>query len=93
VARLSKILLRLAQSGKTHLARQRLSVIEVALDDYELVASCSCNGIGGTKSVSQSLGHLHEDAVPGSVAVGVIHELEPIQIQRQDRKRTSVRLL
>jgi hypothetical protein len=67
--------------------------IEVARDDHELVASCSCSRIGDPKSVSQSLGHLHEDTVPDSVAVRVIDELESIQIERQDATELPVRLL
>jgi hypothetical protein len=57
---------------------------DVLADDQELVAAETSEGVGRSEHSGQTLGHGHQQLVARAVAEGVVHQLEPLQINEED---------
>ena len=55
------------------------------LDDRELVAAEAGEGVGAAQQVGEPLGDLLDQFVAGGMAVGVVHVLEPVEVEEHDR--------
>jgi hypothetical protein len=62
------------------------------LGDEEFLSADSSDHRSSIADAPQSVGHSHQDAVPGGVTVGVINVLEIIEIEHQDTETQRARL-
>ena len=60
---------------------------DVRTDDDELVTAEARNAVGLPARVQQPVRHFLEDLVAHLVAEQVVHHLEPVQIQEEERQR------
>ena len=57
------------------------------LDDGELVTAHPRNHVGVPHGCPQAAGDRHEQRVPDRVAMGVVHELEAVEVHVEDGER------
>jgi hypothetical protein len=59
--------------------------VEVFGEEHELVARHPCQGVARPDDAAQPLGHGEQEPVPGVVAVGVVDELEAVEVGEEHR--------
>ena len=67
-----------------------VAVGEVGGDQRELVAPDPCHRVGAADRVADAIGQLAQQPVAGRVTIGVVHVLEPVDVEHQDRGLRAV---
>ena len=66
-------------------ALQLVGTAHVAQQHHKLIAAQAADGVVGPHGLGQAVGHGAQQAVTDVVAQGVVHELEAVQVDEQDR--------
>ena len=56
-------------------------VVDPVAQHHELVAAEAGHEVGGAQHRGEAVGHLHQQGVPAVVAVAVVDQLEPVEIE------------
>ena len=76
----------LGQNGRA------VGVRHTHLDDRKFVAAEACHSIVGTEHAGQPLGNPTQQLIAGSVTVEIVHRLEAVEVETQDRDRAVATL-